>query len=98
MQLGVVQASVKVEVRNSHGVPTVPVVGDAVIARVTRISKRACNAEIIQAGDQPLDTTFKGAVRVQDVRASEIDKVTLWAKLLSSSWSPFREQVFKVCN
>lgn len=64
------------EVRATDGAPVVPEVGNAVIARVTRINKRACTVEIIQVGEQALETPFKGSVRQQDVRATEVDKVT----------------------
>lgn len=55
--------------------PVVPEVGNVVIAKVTRINKRACTVDIVQVGEQALETPFKGSVRVQDIRASEIDKV-----------------------
>ena len=64
------------EVRATDGAPVVPEVGNTVIAKVARINKRACTVEIIQVGEQALETPFKGSVRLQDVRASEVDKVT----------------------
>lgn len=55
--------------------PHVPAVGDVVLSRVTRISKRMCTTEIYQVGDQQVAVLFQGVIRVQDVRASEIDQV-----------------------
>lgn len=46
-----------------------------VLSKVTRINRRLCTTEIVQIGDHPLAVPFQGVIRVQDVRASEIDKV-----------------------
>ena len=62
-------------VRAGLDAPHVPAVGDVVLSRVTRINKRMCTTEIVQIGDQQLAVPFQGVIRVQDVRASEIDKV-----------------------
>lgn len=61
--------------------PHVPAVGDVVLSRVTRINRRLCTTEIVQIGDHALAVPFQGVIRVQDVRASEIDKVCFSAHL-----------------
>jgi exosome complex component CSL4 len=69
---------VVLEVRATTGAsaaPVVPEAGNIVIAKVTRINKRACTVDIIQVGEQALEPPFKGSVRLQDVRATEVDKV-----------------------
>eukprot|EP00892_Ulva_mutabilis_P005131 jgi/Ulvmu1/2990/UM015_0030.1 len=64
-------------VRVGLDAPHVPAVGDVVFSRVTRINKRMCTTEIVQIGDQQLPVPFQGVIRVQDVRATEIDKVLM---------------------
>lgn len=54
-----------------------PKPGDVVTARVTRINPRLASLDILCVGDLPLDTTFTGVIRVQDVRLTEIDKVEI---------------------
>lgn len=65
--------------------PRVPAVGDIVLSRVTRINKRMCTAEIVQIGEQQLPVPFQGVIRVQDVRATEIDKVCIFGGLITTS-------------
>lgn len=55
----------------------VPSVGDVVTARITRVARRAAHAQILCVGDAPVAHPYSGVVRVQDVRATEIDSVQL---------------------
>ena len=56
----------------------IPKVGDEVFARVTRVNPRLCNAEIVTVNGQAAEDAFSGVIRVQDVRATEVDKVDIY--------------------
>jgi len=55
----------------------VPAVGDVVTARVVRITPRLASVDILCVGPHPIPQRYSGIIRVQDVRATEIDKVQL---------------------
>ncbi|KAI2621682.1 hypothetical protein GGR54DRAFT_639016 [Hypoxylon sp. NC1633] len=55
-----------------------PVVGNTVLCRVTRITPRHANVAILVVGDTVLEAEWQGLVRVQDVRATEKDKVKIY--------------------
>ena len=55
--------------------PVVPVVGDVVTGRVTRINQRLASLDILCVGSKPVQQRYTGVLRVRDVRATEIDKV-----------------------
>mmetsp|Transcript_5214 Transcript_5214/g.13170 ORF Transcript_5214/g.13170 Transcript_5214/m.13170 type:complete len:194 (+) Transcript_5214:280-861(+) len=53
----------------------VPAPGDTVTVKVTKIAQRLARADILCVGSKPTREKFPGIIRVQDVRATEIDKV-----------------------
>ncbi len=52
-------------------------IGDEVLARVNSLNPRFALTAIVCKGSAPLVKEFTGIIRVQDVRATEIDKVTI---------------------
>lgn len=65
----------RVEVVRSGVEPVVPRAGDTVTARVVRINPRLAAVDILCVGPKPVQQRYSGVIRVQDVRATEIDKV-----------------------
>ncbi|KAI8952251.1 hypothetical protein F4801DRAFT_234571 [Xylaria longipes] len=55
-----------------------PEVGDVVLCRVTRITPREATMAILLVGDAVLSAQWQGVVRVQDVRATEKDRVKIY--------------------
>lgn len=55
-----------------------PEVGDIVLCRVTRITPREATMAILIVGDAVLSAQWQGVVRVQDVRATEKDRVKIY--------------------
>lgn len=64
------QAGKKVEI--------LPEVNSTVLCKVTRISPRQANVAILVVGETVLDGEWQGLIRVQDVRATEKDKVKIF--------------------
>eukprot|EP00894_Picocystis_sp_ML_P002299 jgi/Pico_ML_1/52816/g3467.t2 len=64
-------------VRPWNGGARVPNVGDVVTARVRKINRRLASCDVLCVGSAALRERFSGIVRVQDVRATEIDKVNM---------------------
>lgn len=63
----------------SHAAPrTLPEIGALVTARVVKITPRAAHTEILLCDGVPMKELFKGTVRQQDVRQTEIDKVEIY--------------------
>ncbi|GIL61892.1 hypothetical protein Vafri_16251 [Volvox africanus] len=58
--------------------PLVPKPGDVVTVKISRVTQTTALALIVCVGRQALSTEFKGAIRQQDVRATEIDRVILY--------------------
>jgi len=59
--------------------PTVvPETGSVVAAQVTKVNPRYATVQILCVGSMPLKENFTGIVRVQDVRATETDKVEIY--------------------
>ncbi|KAI9790732.1 MAG: exosome 3'-_5 exonuclease subunit ski4 (Csl4) [Peltula sp. TS41687] len=56
-----------------------PEVSAVVLARVTRINPRQANVAILVVGEMVCTDEFPGIIRVQDVRATEKDKVKIFA-------------------
>jgi len=54
-----------------------PKPGDIITAKVVRINPRLAAVDVLCVGDIPLDTTFTGTIRRQDVRATEVDSVAI---------------------
>jgi exosome complex component CSL4 len=55
-----------------------PEVGSTVLCRVTRIQPRQASVAILVVGETVLDGEWQGLIRVQDVRATEKDKVKIF--------------------
>ncbi|KAI0106471.1 hypothetical protein GGR51DRAFT_559891 [Nemania sp. FL0031] len=55
-----------------------PEVGNVVLCRVTRITPREATVAILVVGDAVLAAQWQGVVRVQDVRATEKDRVKIY--------------------
>ena len=60
----------------ASGGPKALAIGDEVLCRVRRLNPRYATATIVCKGSAPLTNEFSGLLRVQDVRATEIDKVS----------------------
>lgn len=55
-----------------------PEVGSTVLCRVTRIKPKEASVAILVVGETVLDGDWQGLIRVQDVRATEKDKVKIF--------------------
>jgi exosome complex component CSL4 len=55
-----------------------PEVNSVVLCRVTRIQPRQASVSILVVGETVLDGEWQGLIRVQDVRATEKDKVKIF--------------------
>jgi exosome complex component CSL4 len=56
----------------------IPEVDSTVLCKVTRITPRAANVAILVVGETVLDGEWQGTIRVQDVRATEKDRVKIF--------------------
>ena len=54
-----------------------PVVNSTVLCRVTRITPKQATVAILVVGETVLDGDWQGLIRVQDVRATEKDRVKI---------------------
>jgi exosome complex component CSL4 len=64
---------------NANGLlASLPTIGATVSARITRTTPRAAHAELLAAKGVPLRDVFKGTIRQQDVRQTEIDTVDIY--------------------
>lgn len=63
---------------SSSPASVLPAVQSTVLARVTRINPRQATVTIFCVGDVPLNDEFQGIIRVQDVRATEKDRVKIF--------------------
>jgi len=59
-------------------IEVLPEVGSTVLCKVTRIAPRQASVAILVVGDTVLDGEWQGVIRVQDVRATEKDKVKIF--------------------
>lgn len=55
-----------------------PEVGNVVLCRVTRINPRQATVAILVVGETVLEAEWQGLIRVQDVRATEKDRVKIY--------------------
>ncbi|KAH8652408.1 hypothetical protein BX600DRAFT_516445 [Xylariales sp. PMI_506] len=55
-----------------------PEVGNVVLCRVTRITPRQATVAILVVGETVLEAEWQGVIRVQDVRATEKDRVKIY--------------------
>mmetsp|Transcript_19270 Transcript_19270/g.28704 ORF Transcript_19270/g.28704 Transcript_19270/m.28704 type:complete len:197 (+) Transcript_19270:58-648(+) len=65
-------------VQKKQASSVVPSIGDQVTVRVKKINPRLASVEILCVEGRPLRDTYSGVIRVQDVRATEIDKVEIY--------------------
>lgn len=80
-----------------------PEVGNVVLCRVTRIQPRQATVAILVVGDAVLEAEWQGVIRVQDVRATEKDRVKIYesfrpgdivrAQVVSPGWTWGRTHV-----
>ena len=68
-----------IEIARTGTRPVVPSVGDIVTARVLSVTPRLASLDILCVGPAPSGQRYSGIIRLQDVRATEIDKVQLSA-------------------
>ncbi|KAM0446094.1 hypothetical protein ACHAPV_006490 [Trichoderma viride] len=64
-------------IRRGRKREVLPDVGNTVLARVVRLMPKQAIVVIQQVGDTVLQTEWQGVIRVQDVRATEQDKVKI---------------------
>lgn len=57
---------------------SLPEIGSEVIVKIVKVTPRAANAEIMLKNGRPMKELFKGIIRQQDVRQTEVDKVDLY--------------------
>jgi exosome complex component CSL4 len=67
----------RVEVIRSGTQPVIPAVSHIITARVISITPRNASVDILAVGAVPVPHRCTGVIRIQDVRATEIDKVQL---------------------
>jgi exosome complex component CSL4 len=51
--------------------------GSLVTGRVTRVTQRSADIEILCMGSVPLPTSFRGSLRKENVRVLEVDRVEM---------------------
>jgi exosome complex component CSL4 len=59
-------------------VEVIPEVNSVVLCKVTRITPRQAAVAILVVGETVLDGEWQGLIRVQDVRATEKDRVKIF--------------------
>lgn len=64
--------------KHSEEAPPLPKAGAVVTVKITTVSPRAAYAEILAIDGRPLRELFKGTIRQQDVRQTEVDKVEIY--------------------
>ncbi|KAJ9637888.1 exosome 3'-_5 exonuclease subunit ski4 (Csl4) [Coniosporium apollinis] len=62
---------------SNGGISVLPEVNSVVLARVTRLTPRQATVAILVVGNTVLPQPFQGLIRVQDVRATEKDRVKI---------------------
>lgn len=55
-----------------------PEIGCEVIVKIVKVNPRMANAEIMLKEGRPMRELFKGIIRQQDVRQTEVDKVDMY--------------------
>lgn len=64
--------------RYAEGAPPLPEIGSTVTAKIVKVTPRAAHVEILVIDGRPLRELFKGTIRQQDVRQTEIEKVEIY--------------------
>jgi len=67
-----------VSVNREHDATVIPEVDSIVIAKVMRVNTRMANVSILVVDSTPCREPFRGIIRVQDIRATEKDKVQVY--------------------
>ena len=67
----------RIQVLRRGAQPVIPAIGNIVTARVVSITPRLAVVDILAVGTSTVPHRCSGVIRVQDVRATEIDKVQL---------------------
>lgn len=67
----------RVSVLLAEDASLVPQVGELVTARVLKVTPRMVVTEMLCIGSKSMPVPFKGIVRLQDIRAMEIDKISV---------------------
>lgn len=62
----------------AEGRAPLPEIGSTVTAKIVKVTPRAAHVEIIVIDKRPLKELFKGMIRQQDVRLTEVDKVEIY--------------------
>lgn len=60
------------------GAPPLPTAGSVVTAKIIKVNPRAAHSEILAIDGRAQRELFKGTIRQQDVRQTEIDKVEIY--------------------
>ena len=68
----------KISIKHWKNADTIPAVNDIVIAKVSKITQRHAQAEIICINNKPLSHSCIGVIRQQDVRQIDTDSVQIW--------------------
>ncbi|KAI8468290.1 MAG: hypothetical protein J3K34DRAFT_427733 [Monoraphidium minutum] len=68
----------KLEVVSRASQPVVPEPGALVTAKVSQVTPTGVFCRILCVGPRALDVEFKGLIRLQDVRATEVDKIVMY--------------------
>lgn len=55
-----------------------PQIGDAVVAKVTKVTPRQASCVIVVVNGRTLSDNFPAVIRQEDVRATEVDKVKIY--------------------
>ncbi|KAI9217894.1 hypothetical protein BC828DRAFT_390051 [Blastocladiella britannica] len=66
-----------ISVRGKTSAAAVPVIGSIVLGRVKRINSRMAVVAILVVGEAVVKEEFEAVIRVENVRATEIDKVKI---------------------
>ncbi|XP_071947205.1 exosome complex component CSL4-like [Antedon mediterranea] len=56
----------------------IPEVNSIVTAKVTNVNPKFCRCAILSVRDKKLQTTFRGLIRKEDIRATEKDRVEMY--------------------
>lgn len=72
------QTGVGAQIQRTGKAEVLPEVNSIVLCKVTRITPRQANVAILVVGETVLDGEWQGLIRVQDVRATEKDRVKIF--------------------
>ena len=75
---GELQTGDGAQIQGKGKAEVLPEVNSIVLCKVTRITPRQANVAILVVGETVLDGEWQGLIRVQDVRATEKDRVKIF--------------------